>query len=104
MVFLKTYSTEFNEIIITFVDQNCTTLEIEGKVYLTLLINKQKCEDVLQNQEQENMLKDADFYNVQENLIKQLLNTGLHAVKTTSKKQSIKQVNLYRKYNCRRSN
>ena len=39
-VFLKTYNTEFDEIIITFTDQNGRLLEIEGKVNLTLLIKK----------------------------------------------------------------
>ena len=40
LVFLKTYNTEFDEIIITFTDQNGRPLEIEDKVNLTLLINK----------------------------------------------------------------
>ena len=40
LVFLKTYSTEFDEIIITFTNQNGTLLEIVDKVNLTLLINK----------------------------------------------------------------
>ena len=40
LVFLKTYNTEFDEIIITFTDQNGRPLDIEGKVNLTLLINK----------------------------------------------------------------
>ena len=40
LVFLKTYNTEFDEIIITFTDQNGTPLEMEDKVNLTLLINK----------------------------------------------------------------
>ena len=39
LVFLKTYSTEFDETIITFTDENCRLLEID-KVNLTLLINK----------------------------------------------------------------
>ena len=39
-MFLKTYNTEFDEIIITFMDQNGRPLEIEDKVNLTLLINK----------------------------------------------------------------
>ena len=34
--------TEFDENIITLTDQNCKPLEIEDKVNLTLLINKQK--------------------------------------------------------------
>ena len=40
LVLLKTYNTEFDEIIITFTDQNGRTLEIEDKVNLTLFINK----------------------------------------------------------------
>ena len=36
-MFLKTYSTEFDETIITFNDQNSRLLEIEGKVNVTLL-------------------------------------------------------------------
>ena len=40
LVFLKTYNTVFDEIIITFPDQNGKPLEIEDKVNLTLLINK----------------------------------------------------------------
>ena len=40
LMFLKTYNTEFDEIIIKFTDQNGRPLEIEDKVNLTLLINK----------------------------------------------------------------
>ena len=40
LVFLKTYNTEFDEIIITFMDQNVRPLEIEDKVNLSLYINK----------------------------------------------------------------
>ena len=42
LVVLKTYNTEFGEIIITFTDQNGRPLEIEGKANLTSLINKKK--------------------------------------------------------------
>ena len=38
--FLKTYNTEFDDIKITFTDQNGRLLQIEEKVDLTLLINK----------------------------------------------------------------
>ena len=38
-MFLKTVNTEFDEITITFMDQNCRPLEIEDKVSLTLLVN-----------------------------------------------------------------
>ena len=38
--FLKTYNTEFDDIKITFTDQNFRLLQIEEKVDLTLLINK----------------------------------------------------------------
>ena len=41
-VFLKTYSTELDEIMITFMDQIGRLLEIEDQVNLTLLINKYK--------------------------------------------------------------
>ena len=40
LVFLKTYNTEFDEIIITFTDQIGRPLEIEDKLILTLLIDK----------------------------------------------------------------
>ena len=40
LVFLKTYNTEFDEVIITFTNQNGGPLEIEDKVNLTLLIDK----------------------------------------------------------------
>ena len=42
LVFLKTYNTEFDEIIIKLVDQSSRPLKIEGKVNLTLLIDKYK--------------------------------------------------------------
>ena len=42
LVYLKTYNTEFDKIIITFTNQNDRQSEIEDKVNLTLLINKQK--------------------------------------------------------------
>ena len=38
LVFLKIYNTDFDDIIITFTDQNCRPLEIEDKGNLTLLI------------------------------------------------------------------
>ena len=41
---MKTYNTEFDEIIITSMDQNGRLLEIENKV--NLLFNKKKCEDI----------------------------------------------------------
>ena len=40
LLFLKTYNTDFVEIIIKFTDQNGRLLEIEDKINLTLLINK----------------------------------------------------------------
>ena len=42
LVFLKTYNREFDDIIITFTDQNGRLLEIKDKVNLTLIIDKQK--------------------------------------------------------------
>ena len=40
LVFLKTYNTEFDEIIITLTDQYCRLLRIEDKANFTLLINR----------------------------------------------------------------
>ena len=40
LVFLKTYNTEFDEMIITLMDQNGGLLEIEDKVGLALVFNK----------------------------------------------------------------
>ena len=42
LVFLKFFNREFDEIIIIFTDQNGRPLEIDDKVYLTMLINKKK--------------------------------------------------------------
>ena len=67
-MFLKTYNREFDEIVITFMDQNGRLLEIEGKINLILIINKQKCGDILLNKEQENMLKNVDFYHLLESI------------------------------------
>ena len=40
LVFLKTCNTEFDENIITWIDENGRQLEIENKTDLTLLINE----------------------------------------------------------------
>ena len=37
VVFMKTFDNDFDEIIITFTDQNVRPLEMEGKVNLALL-------------------------------------------------------------------
>ena len=44
-VFLKTYNTDFGEIIMTFTDKNRMPLEIEDKGNVTFLINI--CDDIL---------------------------------------------------------
>ena len=58
LVLLKTYNTEFGEIVITFTNQ--TSISLEDKVNFTLLINKYKRADTLLNQKQENLLNDMD--------------------------------------------
>ena len=72
-------------------NQNSRSLEIEAKVNLILLVNKQKCDNILQNQEQEKYAQGYGFLSFTGKYKKQLLQTGLDA----SKKQSIKQVNLH---------
>ena len=42
LVFFKAFNTEFEKLIITFTDLNNRPSEIEGKVNLILLINKEK--------------------------------------------------------------
>ena len=72
----ETCNTEFDEIIITFTNQNTRPLETEDQVNLALLINKQKryarwaqqCDNIIQNQEKEDMLKDMGFYHLQKNI------------------------------------
>ena len=59
---LKTYNTEFEEILIRFMDQNDRPLEIE--VNLRLLVNKQKLRVIVKKREQENMSRDMDFYHL----------------------------------------
>ena len=85
-MFLKTYNTKFDELIITFTDQSGRPLETDDKLNLTMLINKWKCDNIVRNQEQENMLNDMDFDHLRENIKKELLDIYLDAVKTTSKK------------------
>ena len=58
LVLLKTYNTEFGEIVITFTNQ--TSIPLEDKVNFTLLITKYKRADTLLNQKQENLLNDMD--------------------------------------------
>ena len=89
LVFLKTCNTKFHEITITFIDQNGRPLEeIEDKVTLTLLINKQNWHNILKNQEQENV-KGIGVLSFARNLSnkykKELLNIGLDALKSASK-------------------
>ena len=59
---LKTYNTEFDEILMRFMDQNDRPLEIE--VNLRLLVNKQKLRVIVKKREQENMSRDMDFYHL----------------------------------------
>ena len=75
LVFLKTYNTEFDDIIITFTDQNGRPLEIEHKVNFTLLIG------------QKNMSRTEKYvkgYGLLSFARKQLLDTGLDASKKIS--------------------
>ena len=88
--FLKTYNTQLDEMIITFTDQNGRPLEIEDKINSRLLISKQKCDDILQNQEQENMLKGMNFYHLLENI----RNNYWIQDQMLPKNQSEKQVNF----------
>ena len=66
LVFLKTYNTEFNEIIVTFTDQNGRPLEMKDKVNLTLLLINRNDEIFYSRTKNKNkILKDMDFYRLQ---------------------------------------
>ena len=78
---MKTYNTEFDELIITFTDQSGRPLETEDKLNLTLLINKWKCDNIVCNQEQENVLNDMDFDHLRENIKTELLDINLYKIK-----------------------
>ena len=100
VVFLGSYNTEFDEIIIKFTNQISGPLEIEYKVSLAYLIDEKKWNALLQNWEQENMSKDTDLCYPQEihikHIKKKLLDiaskTGLDVLKVGFKKQFIKKL------------
>ena len=79
IVFLETYNTEFDEIIITFTDQNGRPLEIEDKV--SLAMQRYSIEPRTRK-----YIKRYGFSSFARKYKKQLLNTGLDSLKTGSKK------------------
>ena len=91
-MFLKAYNTEFNKIIITFLDQNDGQIEIEDTINLILLINKieMKHSSSLAMQRysiepRKRYVKGYGILSVARKTKKQLLDTGLDLVKTASK-------------------
>ena len=89
LVFLKTYNTEFDEIIITFADQNGWPLETEDKVNylsremthpLSLAIRQYSIEP-----RPRKYVKGYRFFSFARNY-KKILDTGLDSLKTASKK------------------
>ena len=85
-MFLKTYNTEFDKIIIILMDQNGRPLEMEDKVNLTLLINKQKRRWYSIEPRAGKYVKGYGFLSFARKYEIQLLDTRLDALKTASKK------------------
>ena len=69
-MFLKTYSTQFDEIIVTFTDQNGRLLGIADKINLTLTLNIVELSNttIFYRNKNKNMLKDMDIYHLRENI------------------------------------
>ena len=94
VVFLGSYNTEFDEIIIKFTNQISGPLEIEYKVSLAYLIDEKKLHALLQNWEQENMSKDTEIHikYIEKKLLDITSKTGLEVLKVGFKKQFIKKL------------
>ena len=75
-MFLQTCNTEFDEIIITFMDQNGRPLEIEDKANL-ILLNKMMWYSIEPRTKKH--VKEYGFLSFARKYIKQLLDTGLVA-------------------------
>ena len=90
LVFLKTYNTEFVEIIITFTDQNGRPLEIADKINLRLVINKQEMTQYSIEPKTRKYVKGYGFLLFARKYKKQILNKGQDAFK----KEVQKHVNL----------
>ena len=81
-MFLKTYNTEFGEIIITFMDKNRRPLEVEDKVNLTLFINA-----ITNELRTRKYVKGYRFLSFARKYKKQILDKGLDALKTAFPKK-----------------
>ena len=93
LLFLKAFNTEFNKIIITFMDQNDGPIEIEDTVNLILLINniemKHSFSLAMQRysiEPRKRYVKGYRIFSFARKAKKQLLDTGLDVLKTASKK------------------
>ena len=75
-MFLKAYNTEFDEIIIKFMDQKVRLLEIEDKVNLKLLIDKKVRRYSIEPRGRK-YVKGNGFLSFLEKYKKQFLGTGL---------------------------
>ena len=85
-MFFKTYITEFDKSIIIPTDQNGRPLEIEGKVNLTFLINKEKRRWYSVEPRTGKYVKGYRFLSFARKSKIQLSDTGIDALKTVSKK------------------
>ena len=92
IVLLKTYNTEFDDIIITFSDQNGRLFEIADTMSLTLLIINRNETLLFRTNNNKVRQKDMDFCqsrqiypaNLRKKLIENATKTGLDAAKSAS--------------------
>ena len=83
---MKTYNTEYDEIIVTFTEKNGRLSEVEINLIWHCLLIKRNNAIIYRTKSKKICLKSTDFYYLRENIGKRLLDTGKDSLKNASKK------------------